>query len=344
VSAALAASRAPSIRAAAGPRPGTPRLVVVDDPVRLTTMDELPSLLRSGDLLVVNDAATLPASLSGDAHGEPVELRLLRRRGRSWDAVLFGDGTWRDRTEDRAAPPPVRRGDVLRLGPLAATVAGVHRRWPRLLRVRFHEHGPRFWAALYAHGRPVQYSYLRSDLELADVQTPFAGRPWAVEPPSAAFPLRHGLLASLHRRGIGVARLTHGAGLSATGDDDLDHHLPLAEPYDLPAATVRALERARKAGDRVIAAGTTVVRALESAARQGLLPGRGEARLRLGPHTRPQVVDVLLSGVHEPGASSHFELLRAFASDARLAAAVDLARREGLYAHEFGDAMFVSRG
>jgi S-adenosylmethionine:tRNA ribosyltransferase-isomerase len=304
----------------------------------------LPSLLRDGDLLVVNDAATLPASLSGDAHGVPVELRLLRRRGQSWDAVLFGPGTWRDRTEDRPAPPRVRRGDVLRLGPLVATVEGVHRRWPRLVRVRFEAQGPRFWTALYAHGRPVQYSYLRRDLELAEVQTPFAARPWAVEPPSAAFPLHHGLLAALHERGIGVARLTHGAGLSATGDDDLDRHLPLAEPYELPAATVRAIRRARRAGRRVVAAGTTVVRALESAGRQGLLPGRGEARLRLGPGTRPRVVDALLSGVHEPGASSHFELLRAFASDARLAAAVQLARREGLYAHEFGDAMFVPQG
>jgi S-adenosylmethionine:tRNA ribosyltransferase-isomerase len=337
VSAVLAA---PALSAASAPRSATRRLLVIDAGVRLSTLEDLPHLLSPGDLLVVNDAATLPASLHGRLRGEPVELRLLRRRGPQWDAVLFGAGTWRDRTEDRPAPPAVRRGDVLELGPLRASVRGVHRPFTRLLRVRFETAGARFWSALYAHGRPVQYSYLGQDLDVAQVQTPFAGRPWAVEPPSAALGLSHALLARLRACGVSIARLTHGAGLSATGDDALDRRLPLAEPYEIPEATVRAVRRTRRRGGRIVAVGTTVVRALESAARDGLLPGRGEARLRIGPRTRRRVVDALLSGVHEPGASHH-ELLRAFARDAQLHEALQLAAPEGLLVHEFGDGMLV---
>jgi S-adenosylmethionine:tRNA ribosyltransferase-isomerase len=187
----------------------------------------------------------------------------------------------------------------------------------------------------------VQYSYLARPLELWDVQTPFAGRPWAVEPPSAGFAMSWQLLLSLRRRGVRFARLTHAAGLSSTGDAALDARLPFAERYEVPAATLHAVAEARGRGSRVVAVGTTVVRALESAIGA---PGAraGHTELRLGPGSRLHAVDDVLSGMHEPD-TDHFYLLEAFAPRSLLLRANGLAETAGFLGHEFGDVMLVRR-
>ena len=125
-------------------------------------LEDLPELLRSGDLLVVNDAATLPASLSGtDASGEALELRLAGEEpDGSWRAVLFGSGDWRTPTESRPPPPVLAPGDVLRLGRgLEARVVKRSELSPRLVWIRFDGGRERIWAALYLRGRPIQYAY-----------------------------------------------------------------------------------------------------------------------------------------------------------------------------------------
>jgi S-adenosylmethionine:tRNA ribosyltransferase-isomerase len=309
-------------------------------------VSDLPSLLAPGDLVVVNDAATLPASLRGfGPSGQPLELRLLGERDDgAWDAVLFGAGDWRTRTEDRPAPTPVYAGARLTFGTaLWATVEGIDESSPRLLKVRFGQQGPAFWTALYRAGRPVQYSYLKAPLHLWDVQTPYASRPWAAELPSAGRPLVGTVLAGLAARGVAVATLTHAAGLSSTGDRDLDARLPLPERFEVPETTVAGVLAARAAGRRVVAVGTTVVRALEGAwDRNGgaLVPGRGVTALRIGPSFRRRVVDGILTGLHQPG-ESHFELLQAFAPQAALEAAVSHAEGRGYLAHEFGDSLLI---
>ena len=131
-----------------------------------------------------------------------------------------------------------------------------------------------------------------------------------------------------------VASVTHAAGLSSTGDPAIDAALPLPERYEVPAATAaRGARRRAPRGGRVIAVGTTVVRALEGAAADGggRLAGRRAdgRRIRIGAGFRPRVVDALLTGLHEPG-ESHFELLRAFAPDGALQAALDHAEPRGL--------------
>jgi S-adenosylmethionine:tRNA ribosyltransferase-isomerase len=189
----------------------------------------------------------------------------------------------------------------------------------------------------------VQYSYLRDALELWHVQTAYAGRPWAVEMPSAGWAVTAGLLRELQRRGIGVATLTHAAGLSATGDPTLDAALPLPERYEIPPATVDAVERARDAGGRVVAIGTTVVRALEGAAaahRGQLRAGAGETDLHVTAAFTPRIVNGVLTGIHMPG-TSHFDLMRAFAREDVLAAATDHAEAAGYLQHEFGDTALV---
>ena len=203
--------------------PAATRLLHVD-PARGRLADgtirDLPGLLRPGDLVVVNDAATLPASLTGRApSGAPIEARLAgREAGGRWQAVLFGAGDWRQRTEDRAPPPPIAPGDAIDFGGLRAVVAGVDARAPRLVALAFDLEGDAFWRALYRAGRPVQYAHTRRALALWDVQTRYGSRPWAMEPPSAGFALTWELLLGLRHRGVALAGVTHAAGLSSTGD------------------------------------------------------------------------------------------------------------------------------
>jgi S-adenosylmethionine:tRNA ribosyltransferase-isomerase len=306
---------------------------------------DLPTRLSPGDLLVVNDSATLPASLRGRLAGAPVELRLAAARAPDeWDAVLFGAGDWHTKTEDRPAPPSARVGDRLALGPeLTATVVAVSTLSPRLVTVRFDQAADVFWPALYRHGRPVQYAYTAGPLELWHTQTSYASRPWSVEAPSAGRPLAPSLFAALASRGVARARVTHAAGLSSTGDAGLDRALPLPERYDVPAETVVAIEATRARGGRVVAVGTTVVRALEGCAdaHGGRLgAGEGVTDLRLGAGSRLAVADGILTGMHEPEAS-HFSLLEAFAPRSLLAEAHAHAEASGYLAHEFGDSMLI---
>jgi S-adenosylmethionine:tRNA ribosyltransferase-isomerase len=328
--------------------PGTTRLLEID-PVANRLADrrigELPTLLRKGDLLVVNDAATLPASLRGvTERGVPIELRLAGERSdQSWRAVLFGAGDWRTRTEDRPPPPVLEPGSVLHFDGLRATIITVDRMTPRQISVVFDPRGEAFWPALYRAGRPVQYAHTSRPLALWHVQTAYATRPWASEAPSAGFGLTWELLLALRHRGVELARLTHAAGLSATGDAALDERLPLPERYDIPADTVEAVDRAQGRGGRVVAVGTTVTRALEGAAAIGggrLVAGIGTTDLHLGPRTRRNVVDGILTGAHDAG-TSHFRLLEAFAPPPLLSRAHDLAEASGYRSHEFGDAMLV---
>jgi S-adenosylmethionine:tRNA ribosyltransferase-isomerase len=150
------------------------------------------------------------------------------------------------------------------------------------------------------------------------------------------------LLDELQARGVGFASLTHAAGISSTGDPALDARLPLPEPYFLSANTVRAIEHTKAAGGRLIAIGTTVTRAVEHAASHGLLPGEGVATQRIGPGSRVRVVDAIVSGTHEPG-TSHYELLRAFASDELLERASAELERHGYRTHEFGDSVLLEK-
>jgi S-adenosylmethionine:tRNA ribosyltransferase-isomerase len=322
------------------------RLVVVDPgaPPRLASFAALPQLLRAGDLVVVNDAATLPASLPGRTAGGGVfELRLSGPvdAGRLF-GVLLGPGDHRTRTEHRPPPPPVREGDRVTIAGMVATVASVAgRRVELVARVD----GDALWQALYAAGAPVQYAHRRERLPLWSVQTAYAGRPWAAEMPSAGRPLTWETLLGLRRAGIAVASLTHAAGLSSTGDDELDRALPWPERYEIPRRTAELVGETCARGGRVIAIGTTVVRALEAAAEgpRSIRPGSGVATLRLDASYRPRIVSGLVSGLHVPG-ESHFELLSAFAPVGRLRQAIALAARHGLSSHELGDACLIAPG
>jgi S-adenosylmethionine:tRNA ribosyltransferase-isomerase len=328
------------------------RLLVIDaDAGRYgdALIRDLPGELRAGDLLVVNDAATAPASLAARAAHAPgsasIEVRLLRvGEGGAFTALLFGEGDWRTRTEDRPAPPVLAAGDALQIGDeLSAEVTSVSPLSPRIVELRMSREGAELWSALYRVGKPVQYAYVRAPLELWHTQTGYASRPWCVEAPSAGRPLTWGLLLEISRRGVEIAALTHGAGLSSTGDPALDARLPLPERFDIPASTVDAIRRTKAASGRVIAVGTTVVRALEGCAAQNggeLVPGPGVTDLLVKRGHKRSVVDGLFTGMHDPEAS-HFELLSAFVAPPLLSAAYEHAARAGYLGHEFGDSNLI---
>lgn len=334
-------------------RPTTARLLHMDEHGRLRHMprSKVAELLQPGDLVIANDAATLPASLHGEhvRSGRTIEIRLAGKpslaEGDSlrFIAVAFGEGDHRTRTEDRPLPPPISQGDELQLAELRAQVEQVLEH-QRLLSIRFDTTTDGLWRGLARLGRPIQYAHMHEPLKMWDVWTPIAATPVAYEPPSAGFALDWQLLAEFERRGIEFATLTHAAGISSTGDATLDRLLPLDEPYRIPISTEQAIAAALCDERRIVAIGTTVVRALENSAAifGSVAAGDGVATLRLGPDTPLRVVNAILSGVHEPG-SSHYELLHAFAGEAALARADRALQATGYRSHEFGDSVLIER-
>lgn len=338
-----------TIRPAAAPQLGFhPERLLVIDPLTRRFGDyrifELPRLLGPGDALVVNDAATLPASLRVDAE---LELRLVAaERDGSFRAIAFGAGDFRQPTEARGAPRRLSPGETLRFGPLLqATVVEVDASDARLLRLRFDRNGSALWSALYRYGSPIQYAYATAPLQLWDVQNRYAARPWAFELPSAGRPLTFELLFELEKRGATLTSVTHAASISSTGSARLDQRLPLAERYEIGDQAAAVVEQAHRLGGRVVAAGTSVVRALEAAAGENgvVAASSSETDLRLDGQSSLRVVDGLLTGLHEPG-TSHFELLQALAPKQLLDRAMEHAARTGYLQHEFGDSCLILAG
>src|SRR6266705_1000191 len=340
--------------AATAPVQRSPRAkVMVVDPsgqIRHLPRPALIELIQPGDLVVANVAATIPASLSG-VHlpsDRPIEVRLagvpsLDPHNREFSAVVFGEGDFHTRTEDRPRPPSLAAGHQLQMGPLSAKILHLLDH-PRLVLLEFDHSRDELWAGLAHHGRPIQYTHVPVPLALWDVWTPIAGPPVAFEPPSAGFALDWRSIAAMRVRGVAFDTITHAAGLSSTGDAELDRRLPFDEPYRIPDAAAWAIQRTRAKGGRIIAIGTTVVRALEHAASwDGFVRGgEGLATQRIDATSRLRVVDALLTGIHEPG-TRHYRLLRAFADEDVLQRANIELDAHGYRTHEFGDSAFIER-
>jgi S-adenosylmethionine:tRNA ribosyltransferase-isomerase len=351
----------PELEAAAPPearglRRDHVRLLLVDratGAVAHHRFHELPRLLEPGDLLVVNDSRTLPASLLGrTSGGVPLEVRLAAREGgdERWAALVLGvPGDGSDPalvpTDARPAAPTLAAGERLRFtGGLGATVLGPHEEAGSLVWLAFDAAGERLAEALHRAGRPVRYAYVPRPWPLRHYQTLFAAGPGSAEMPSAALPFTVQTLRDLRDRGVGLATISLHAGLSTYGDPATDRRYVPAEPYLVPEATAAAAAACRAAGGRVVAVGTTVVRALETAAAApgaaGPRPAAGVTRLRIGPAYHLAAVDGLLTGLHEPEAS-HLDLLAAFIDRPALDRAYAAALAAGYLWHEFGDVCLI---
>jgi len=326
--------RASRPAASRGVRRDRVRLLVVDrasGEIRHRRFDDLAELFGPGDLLVVNTSRVLPAAVRATrASGEPVQLRPCVRRPGEWDALAV-----------QVAPPhanvPLEAGETLRVGETVLRVAGRREDIPLLWRVRLGTAAD--LDLILRHGEPIRYSYVPEPVPLDAYQPVYASHPGSAESPSAGLPFTWELLSAIRGRGAELAELVLHTGLSSYQDDefDLEHRL-FEEWFELRPPSAEAIARA----GRVVAVGTTVVRALETAAGDDgqVRPMRGWTRLAIGPERPPRVVDALLTGMHEPEAS-HFDLLRAFLSESLLDRAYREAIAAGYLWHEFGDAALV---
>lgn len=312
------------------------------DTVKHTTMYQLEDQFKEGDLLVVNRSATLPGSFRGHLkHNQvPIEIRLAAFQGpdaqhlEHWYAIAFGEGNWRQPTEARGPAPLVQPGDTICLGEnLNAHIISVHHN--RVLEIQFGSTA--LLPALYRQGKPIQYAYHEKELAVWDQQTIFSGPPISAEPPSAGFPFTWEMVLRLKQKGVKIATLLHSAGISSTGDPDLDRLLPLQEWYEIPVETVAFIQAAHQQNRRVIALGTTVLRALESAGKnRELQAGPGLTTLKITPGYSFQQVDTLITGMHEPE-SSHMRILDSLCPMSLIQNGYTQAREKGYRGHEYGD-------
>jgi S-adenosylmethionine:tRNA ribosyltransferase-isomerase len=292
-------------------------------------------LLRAGDLLVVNASATLPAALpAARPDGTAVTLHLSQHLPDGHWIVELRDGTTgplRDATSGETLALP-GNGRLTIHTPIASGT----RLWRATLDV-----GEDVLAYLARHGAPIRYRYVPRAWPLEAYQTSFAREPGSAEMPSAGRPFTRRTLAALARRGVDVAPIVLHTGVSSLED----HEPPYAERFRVDAETARRVNAARARGGRVVAVGTTVVRALESAARPDgtVVPDDGWTDLVVRPHDRLRAVDALLTGFHEPRAS-HLAMLEALAGRAHVERAYAAALRERYLWHEFGDVHLIVAG
>ena len=296
--------------------------------------DRLGDFLRPKDLLVFNSSRTLPAALIASGPQFDVEVRLAERLpDGSWMALLTGT-----QKENRIVPEL-----LLDFGlDLTATVISQDARIPAFWRLRFSKSGTDFLDRLYRLGEPIRYRYLSSPWSLSYYQNVYGHRPGGSEMPSAGRAFSWRLLFELRRKGVDTASVTLHAGLSSYLDDGLDRqHIASEEEYWISEATAKKIRRARKSGGRLIAIGTTVVRALESMAQQGDISAQhAYTRLRITAGYRLQLSDGLLTGLHEPEAS-HLDLLAAFVPSVTIQRAYAEAIEQHYLWHEFGDVNLI---
>lgn len=294
---------------------------------------DIESLLRPGDLLVLNDTRVIPARLHGRKDtGGRVELLVER---------LLDEHRALAHVKASKAPRP---GTALQLeGGIEARVAG---RDGALFELEFAGERP-LLELLEHHGHMPLPPYIRrpdTEEDRERYQTVFARNPGAVAAPTAGLHFDEGLLQRLADKGVGTAYVTlHvGAGtFQPVRVDRVEDHRMHREFIVVDGQTVDAVAAAREAGGRVVAVGTTVVRALESAARPGrLAPFRGETDIFIYPGYRFRAVDALVTNFHLPG-SSLIMLVSALAGREHVLAAYRHAVEQSYRFFSYGDAMFI---
>jgi S-adenosylmethionine:tRNA ribosyltransferase-isomerase len=317
------------------PRDGVRLLVARPGRIEHRRFVDLPALLEPGDLVVVNTSATVPAAVRGvrdDGQPAPVHIATSLSPGEWVVEIRRLDGRGPDLTTHRGQRLRLPGGVGLLLStpyPDSQPHDGPSRLWraavtPPTLLVEY----------LSEHGRPIGYGYLTGQYPLADYQTVYAQQPGSAEMASAGRPFTAPLLVRLMASGITLAPVVLHAGVSSP---ELDEP-PAPERFEVPDPTARLVQSAHDAGHRVVAVGTTVVRALETATRPGGLigPARGWTDLILGPSHPARIVTALITGLHPPQAS-HLLLLEAVAGAELVDAAYTAAVQRRYLWHEFGD-------
>ncbi|MFI5675772.1 S-adenosylmethionine:tRNA ribosyltransferase-isomerase [Streptomyces cellulosae] len=302
---------------------------------------ELPRLLRAGDLLVVNTSPTLAAAVDGRIGHARVVVHFSTRGDDGRWAVELRDPDGRGTTRARAGGPPgteVLLPAGVRLVLEEPVGAGSERLWWA------RDRGARVPVPglLREHGRPIRYSYTERDLPLSVYQTVFAlpsrDGSGSAEMPSAARPFTARLVAELVSRGVQFAPITLHTGVASAEA----HEPPYPERFSVPEASARLINAVRAGAGRVVAVGTTAVRAVESATGpDGVVRARaGWTDLVVTPERGVRAVDGLLTGLHEPQAS-HLLMLEAVAGRAAIERSYEEALRGRYLWHEFGDVHLI---
>ncbi|MFC9462025.1 S-adenosylmethionine:tRNA ribosyltransferase-isomerase [Streptomyces sp. NPDC056983] len=299
---------------------------------------QLPGELRAGDLLVVNTSPTLAAAVDGRiGHARVVVHFSTRGDDGRWAVELRnpdGRGTTRPRAGGPKGTAAVLPGDVRLVWEEPQAGGGARLWW-----VRVTGDVP---ALLRRHGRPIRYSYTERDQPLSVYQTvfalPYADGAGSAEMPSAARPFTARLVAELVSRGVQFAPVTLHTGVASAES----HEPPYPERFEVPEASARLINAARAGGGRVVAVGTTAVRAVESAAgRDGVVRATaGWTNLVVTPERGVRVVDGLLTGLHEPEAS-HLLMLEAIAGVEAITSTYTEALGHFYLWHEFGDVHLI---
>ncbi|GAA2155904.1 MULTISPECIES: S-adenosylmethionine:tRNA ribosyltransferase-isomerase [Glycomyces] len=303
------------------------RLLVSDKAhgdIRHHHFEDLPALVRPGDLLVVNNSATLPAAVPTR---QGLNLHFSSTRP---------DGSWLVELRDRDKPF---------LGEVPGGIVDLPGKVPLRLERRF---GKRLWVTrpaidsvpdyLARHGRPIRYSYVDRAWPLDAYQTAFATVPGSAEMPSAARPFTPEIVTRLVSAGVGVAPLTLHTGVASLESDED----PYPEWFEVSEYTARNVNAAKESGGRVIAVGTTAVRALESAVVDGeVVAASGHTDRVISPADPVQVVDGLLTGFHEPR-STHLSMLEALTDTDLLRDSYTAAIEARYLWHEFGDVHLIA--
>jgi S-adenosylmethionine:tRNA ribosyltransferase-isomerase len=322
-------------------RDGVRLLVAAANGIRHARFCQFGEFLAEGDLVVVNASATLAAAVDGERAGSAVEVHF---------SAELDDGAWvvevRPAGESTGPVSGLRGGEAIGLADGLALVldrprpAGQERLWRAELRAGAGQSRIEGGAAAFLarHGRPIRYAYVPRQWPLAEYQTVFGREPGSAEMPSAGRPFTAEVVTDLVTRGVALAPIVLHTGVSSQEPGEP----PQPERFRVPESTARLVNATRAAGGRVVAVGTTVTRALESAADlDGTLRARsGWTDLVLGPERPARVVNGLVTGWHAPGAS-HLALLTAVAGPALVERAYAEALRQGYRWHEFGDSCLL---
>ena len=309
-------------------------LVTTPDGNTHARFNDLPEFLKPGDLVVVNESATIPTSLPAQGSVGRFLLNL---------STDYGNGLWLAEPRWSASEPgplPLTEGETIRLPGLIARLVSTY---PGLERLWFVRIQGNVEAALAEHGAPVRYGYLDQDYPLEAYQTIFARVPGSAEMPSAARPFSQPVIDRLRRKGVEIAAILLHTGVSSLEVDSsvLEDQAMYPEPFKVSPETAKAVNDAKSEGRRVIAVGTTVVRALESAWDGAQVqPVSGFTRLYIHPRRGVQVVDELLTGFHDPMAS-HSAMLYALAGEEIVRSAYAEAVEHHYLWHEFGDTNLI---
>jgi S-adenosylmethionine:tRNA ribosyltransferase-isomerase len=289
---------------------------------------QIEKYLNSGDILVLNNSRTIPAILKGTLHrngkviGTNVEMRLARKKNDSvWEVLIVATN--------------VKSGDCFKFSEtLEANVIGEVFKSP-LKMIQFNLRGKDLYNEIYSMGEPIRYEYIHHPWNLDYYQTVFASQPGSVEMPSAGRAFSWELLLKLQQKGVKLAFLQLHTGLSYLLDDEYSHspegHF---EEYSIRQEDMEALVKAKDSGAKVIAVGTTVVRALETAASNSTI--QGWTNLYITSDYELKLVDGIITGFHEPKAS-HLDMLAAFVDEIKLLEAYNIAIEQKYLWHEFGD-------